>query len=433
MKILAIGASARSAAQSIQQAKHQVVALDLFVDRDLSEIAHCAAIREFPESIVEQAASWPDSSILLCGGMENYPEVVAELEKTHPIIGPNSKQILALRELENLARWVDAAEDNDWLRFPESSFPKERKTSVIDIEPSADDGAAVPPFDQRLWKPVRGSAGMRIKKLTVNEPVDFSLGYAQRFISGPVLGITFLCRPGSTCILGAMRNVTLSDLVPVSFEHEIHSPFQYAGSMGPIDLKHHVAARLEQWVDKTAQSIEYCGLLQADFIVGNDGFLYLLEFNPRWTASMELIEFSTGLNLVQEQIDAQFGSSRSPIRFPASNSTNRHAQWMKRILYASQRQTISKETSDAMMQRSTSRWNSSNELSTEVTNNVGWADIPNADTQIDSGTPIATILAKQTRNRSSDARHSMAPNANDMLAWPEIDEIIDTIPRSLAL
>ncbi len=417
MKILVIGASARAASQSVYRAGHEAAALDLFVDRDLREIADCESIREYPESIVEQAKRWPDHAILLGGGMENFPDVVAELEKGHTIVGPNASQIRRLRSLENWQSWVAELGIDDWLRFPTT-----RAVGELGIESS--DSAFLDGLDGWLVKSRRSAGGLQVFSASPTTIAPLSDAYLQRYVPGPVLGVSFSCTENQCSILAVMRNLKLSELHLDEKPSSTTTPNLYAGSVGPYFMASETQTRLENWVQKIASSIGYRGVLQADFIHGDDGYLYLLEWNPRWTASMELIEMCFKTNLVEEQLRLQFKQADfSAPRLQATEWGSVQAQ--KRILYATREIRISSACSDAMMARSNWWTNPPSDMSSVA----GWADIPPADTPVEVGSPIATIWAIRSRSRHTNELSAIDASSSSFDRWLEIDELLKTFAQ----
>jgi predicted ATP-grasp superfamily ATP-dependent carboligase len=86
-------------------------------------------------------------------------------------------------------------------------------------------------------------------------------------------------------------------------------PFAYAGSLvGPVfgGATAAVARAAEAAVDRLAAAFALCGLFGVDFL--HDGArLLLLEVNPRYTASMELMEAATGAPLLDLHLDGLAG------------------------------------------------------------------------------------------------------------------------------
>ncbi len=150
-----------------------------------------------------------------------------------------------------------------------------------------------------------------------------------------------------------------------------------------------------------AKECNYQGLIQVDFIETREGDLFLLEINPRWTASMELIELVTGRNLFldhcfacsNEQMD--FGLMVDDVyRFKSNTvllkNNLSNAIWAgKRICYASKPLEVDQTMSDFLFDRNRFR---------EESNHLGrywyrWADIPRPGVRIESMEPIATFIA----------------------------------------
>jgi predicted ATP-grasp superfamily ATP-dependent carboligase len=66
-------------------------------------------------------------------------------------------------------------------------------------------------------------------------------------------------------------------------------------------------AALDGFAERVACHANWLGLWQADFIRKNDRW-YLLEINPRWTASMELLDASMGLKNSAIALPGLFGT-----------------------------------------------------------------------------------------------------------------------------
>jgi len=405
-KILIIGASARAAAQASRRAGLEVAALDLFVDRDLRSIAECETIREYPASIVEQAKHWPNHAVMFCGGMENFPDVVAELEKKHEIIGPNASQITSLRRLRNWQSWATNPGCDDWLRFPETHTEANGECDF--------NGGKI-----WLMKSHRGAGGMQVRRCHSSESFEASHSYIQRFVPGRVLGIVFRCFPQNTTILGVTRNLTPGELLQGKSTASELPPFLYAGSVGPLHLQTERETNLSEWIDSISVSVNYRGLLQADFVEGADGRLYLLEINPRWTAGMEIIEMCSGINLVHEQLRAQFQAFQEAL--PSESNPKRDA--IKLIVYAAQKQIVCQQTSDAMMFHSS--WHT--DQSDDEIGITGWADIPNVGTEINVGTPVATAWGLRLHRNEANLTEGDENERSILAEWPALSTMIEKI------
>ncbi|HAL13070.1 MAG TPA: hypothetical protein DCP67_04590, partial [Planctomycetaceae bacterium] len=79
--------------------------------------------------------------------------------------------------------------------------------------------------------------------------------------------------------------------------------FQYCGSVGPLRVADSLSMAISTMASEIAHRCGIVGLFGLDFKVRNNQ-IWLLEINPRFTASMDLLSNGTGANLIQQHIDA---------------------------------------------------------------------------------------------------------------------------------
>jgi uncharacterized protein len=146
------------------------------------------------------------------------------------------------------------------------------------------------------------------------------------------------------------------------------------------------------------------GLWQADLVGVHDDW-WLLEINPRWSSSMELLDAQHELQLIDRHVLAIEGSDpfaldAEPFERTSNASIGGHLG--KAIVYASRATSVPSAIRDewwahrwrgTLRDRSADHW---------------WADIPNDGSRIDRGYPICTSIARgesleQTRQRLVDA------------------------------
>ncbi len=376
--LLIIGASCRAAAWSACRAGYQTTTLDLFADRDTGEMTDCHTIRSFPDSIVEQAREFRDHRIVLAGGMENFPSIVAELEKRHTIVGPNAQQIVALRSLDNLQQWTSQAGMANIL-FPYTIHdPKllERNHSTDENGPDStlttsssrppNRSIEVIPKTRWLRKSKRSAGGLGVGYWRGELELDFTQNYLQERIEGECLGVVVRCTTDGAQFIGATRNRTYKD-------------FMYGGSEGPIVLPYAKIQRIERLMRTIATAIGYVGLLQTDFILTSTDTLYLLEVNPRWSAGLEVLELATDQSIMADYL------GEKPDRTEVAHGTLTTPFFVKHIWYAPSSGIVSPMLSDWLMARA---------YHAPSCPPFGWADIPKANIHVSQGQPIATLIAK---------------------------------------
>lgn len=95
-----VGASARAAAHSLARAGYAPWAVDLFADRDLRLMAPCVRcpLADYPAALPELCDPFPPGPVLYTGGLENHPDVVAELALRRLVLGNSADVLRAARD-----------------------------------------------------------------------------------------------------------------------------------------------------------------------------------------------------------------------------------------------------------------------------------------------------------------------------------------------
>ncbi len=110
--------------------------------------------------------------------------------------------------------------------------------------------------------------------------VLLSRAYLQRWVPGRTFGATFLSDGSSASLLGVCSG---------RFTKHAGRPFVYAGSLGPVALGEEFTEPMERMGAHVVQQSALKGLFNVDLIIDGE-VIWLLEVNPRWSASCELIE-----------------------------------------------------------------------------------------------------------------------------------------------
>jgi predicted ATP-grasp superfamily ATP-dependent carboligase len=267
--LLIIGASARAAAFSALRAGLRPWCADLFADADLR--ARCPAVRlsgRYPDGFADVLAAAPAAPWVYSGGLENHPRLVSRLARLRPLWGNDSTALSAARDPEVVAATARSA------GVP---APAVRRSA---------DGA--PGGGRWLLKPLRGAGGVAIRVYSggENEPIRAS-SYLQQYIEGEPRAALFVADARETRLLGVTRQLIGADWLHAT-------PFQYCGSIGPLSLAADERAALERLGAVLTARCGLRGLFGVDG-VWSDGAFWPVEVNPRYTASVEVLEFATGL------------------------------------------------------------------------------------------------------------------------------------------
>jgi predicted ATP-grasp superfamily ATP-dependent carboligase len=346
--LLILGASARAAAWSAQRAGFETVAGDLFLDEDLR--AGCPAWRceRYPKDFVRIAAAAPAGPWMYTGGLENYPDLVDRIGEERPLWGNAGAVLRAVRDPFHVA------------------------------EVLADAGIATPgltanprglPCDGTwLRKPRRSSGGYAIRRLSEpSDPAKSTSDYFQEFVPGTPCSAVFVAAGGQAVLLGVTEQI----VGDASYQT---SEFRYAGSIGPLALGNEQRRLWETIGNRLASAFELVGLFGVDAIVANDT-VWPIEVNPRYTASIEIIERGTGIRSIALHAAA---CRDSALPSPRATTKSIHG---KAIVYADRELTI--RESFALLVEQTSAGQEWPVL----------GDIPAVGTTIADRHPIVTVFA----------------------------------------
>jgi uncharacterized protein len=377
-KIAIVGFSARAAAQCAKRQGFEVIAVDFCSDRDLLSDCQQHYHLQDPNWHVAFNATHPTVPILLTGGMENRIHLIEKCESSALKSGPNAIQLQAMRSLDNWAAWAVACD----LGWPVTLTDAGEIQRVDEMFPS------------REWiaKPFSGAGGNGIVEWTSREDRDRALGsepttgYVQQRLPGESIGVTFLSSNVGSTIVGA----TASWKSEASF---VGGPiYAYRGSYGPISLTCEQIERLQRFATLVGIETGLVGLWQADFLL-HQGELTLLEINPRWSASMDILDVCLSIPLIRfhracicDSLSVeQFLQVASECYGQAMSS--RKSMLGKLIVYAPRSCVITPLQSERWWSQ---RWTS--DMNCGATP-YQFADIPNPSTTVSVGDPLLTVMA----------------------------------------
>lgn len=352
--IIIVGASARAAAFSALRAGLKPYAIDLFADSDLCAACEAVKIDHYPSDFAKALAVAPAAPWLYTGGLENYPRLIEHMAATRPLFGNPADVLRQVRDPELLAAR---------LRSAGFSVPDSR------LAAPADDGTG----NRWLRKPRRSSAGLGIRwHHAGNARRDGGREYYQKYIPGASCSAVFAASRGVREFLGATDQQSGVSGLP-------EQPFLYAGSAGPRILSAEEEEQLKRLGEVLARDFGLRGLFNVDYV--HDGqLIWPLEVNPRYSASMEVLEYALGRNLLARHIEG-FG-----LRFPADldffvRRASRFAA--KGIVYATKDCRVTQH-----LEKLRDAWN-------EQPLVPCLADIPRIGDHIRRGQPVATVLAEE--------------------------------------
>jgi predicted ATP-grasp superfamily ATP-dependent carboligase len=343
--VILMGASVRALAASALRAGLVPWCADLFGDVDLARA--CAArvlpLAQYPGGFVALARDAPNVPWMYTGGIENAPELVDQMPRR--LWGIGGEALRAARDPQGLQALG--------LPLPAlATTPDERDA-------------------RRRWllKPLRSSGGLEIRPWQAGMAFDASQYYLQELRAGVPCSAVFLGRADGTArLVGASRQI-----IGATWLHA--RPFLYAGSIGPLPLPPRIEAAVRRWGEVLASALGLRGIFGCDFLLDDDR-AWLLEVNPRYTASVEILERASGEALLASHV-AAFAGRASTASLPQVEGVHGKA-----VLYAR----------EAMRFPERGPWLDALDMPL-ASLHVAYADIPRAGSVIARGRPVLTFFA----------------------------------------
>lgn len=335
--------------QSVIRAGLDAQAIDLFADRDLAECCPCTRIpaESYPSALPGLAVRQPDGPFLYTGALENHPGVVDAIAQKRPLWGNSASTLRAVRDPLRLATTLRLA------GLPHAQVHLSRSGLPLD--------------GSWLAKPLASSGGHGITPLTPHTQDTGRDCYYQQRLEGVPLAAIFLGSSAPAQLLGITRQIL----------GRPGAPFAYAGSLGPWPVPPEAREMLHRIGQVLTREFQLSGLFGVDFLLQGDQ-PWLIEVNPRYTASVEVLERATGTSLLAQHIAIFAPELRDLARPPSRASSPRVCG--KAILYADRTFTF-----PADLKLRSRR---------QAADDAALADVPWPGTRINAGEPILTVFAR---------------------------------------
>ncbi len=384
---------------SARAAGFEIWATDLFADSDLRALGPVEQVTEYPQGLLRALQSAPAGPWMYTGAIENYPDLIDDMAAVRPLYGNPSRVV---RQIRDPQVWSSVLETSGF-SVPRITF------HAAEI---ATDGTW-------LIKPLRSAGGHNVRvwdqaaadehtHRTAKRQLEF---FFQQRINGQPISAVFVASEGEVVLLGVTRQLLSGDIrrdsdawhsdvatdagtpqraFPTDSDATPRSAFpteafRYAGSIGPLAIDDTFYRRLQEIGAVLSRQFKLIGLFGVDAIL-TPGDVYPVEINPRYTASIEVLERASALRTSDRRAHRllaiewhEAACCYRSLPDPISQSTSACAG--KLIVYASCSFTIS----DTAV-----RW--------AILQSLGQArprvaDIPLGGTAIQAGHPILTLLA----------------------------------------
>lgn len=379
--ILLVGASVRALMESAVESGYEVIGIDFFGDIDARwqgktiNLAEDYGLKPTVKHVLEVAKTISCDGLVYASGPENHPEELYYWQKKGILRGNGTSTLTKVRNPWKLRQSLGQI----GAKMPRFCSVGEWKYH---------------PEDRKRWllKPLNRGGGHGIAELSrkkedvynllssLYQPVQFIV---QEYIAGIPGSVTFLADGRKAVTLGTSRQLIREDILrPFIYEGNI-VPLDIHKFMNPLDFEKQITIICEQ----LTKDFRVIGINTVDFIINEEG-IWILELNPRWSASVELIEKSLEKRLFAYHLAACEGVAFTQIIQQYKTLTNKLYFWGKRIVYAPAPSVIENRT----MRQLQSLYDQ------------GIRDIPSTGTIIAKGQPLCTVLAEGVTDQECNMR-----------------------------
>jgi predicted ATP-grasp superfamily ATP-dependent carboligase len=380
--LLIFGASARAAAQSALRAGLHPWCADLFADEDLRACAPTMRLPgRYPEGFADLVATDLPGPWMYTGGLENWPALVERMARRRPLWGNGLWPLVDVRNPRNLHNVLHDA----GLPTPATLW----------------DPKALPPDVRWLVKPLRasGGSGIRFWAGRYTRPRSIPDHYFQEFLPGEPCAALYVGDGKRARFLGLTRQIV--------GEPWLHAgPFRYCGSIGPLDPAVVRRPNLTRLGNVLAGGCRLRGLFGVDGVLSAEGTFSTVEVNPRYTASVEVLEHALDLKaLALHRLAFTAPDSLRDVTLPSPAPDTQIVG--KAILFARESFTFPAE----------GPWRDALERACAVEELPAYADIPHAGQEIEAGHPVLTFFTRADTVAGCQSALEAIAGDLDRLLW----------------
>jgi uncharacterized protein len=350
MRILILGVSVRAMVESAANSNYAVVALDAFGDRDLAAMAeshslhHDFQVRYGAAELFRASRQLEFNAIAYTANLENHPEILRRFAETNRVIGNSPQTVERVRNWETLFPKLKKA----GILVPKTFFPGKN----CDFDPE----------HRWLIKPVLSGGGHGIEFLRKDHPLGDHV-MLQEYIPGKPCSASFVSN-GHECVL-----VGVTEQLAGLGAFGAHG-FRYCGNVLPLrESNNEILKQLRGLAAFLTREYGLTGLNGMDFILKDDR-VWLTEINPRYSASMELIERAYGLPMFHLHMKASLDGELPDFKLESVLDSGMY--YGKAVLFAD-RDAIAPDTQYWMVRN--------------------FRDVPASGEKLHKGGPVCTILA----------------------------------------
>jgi predicted ATP-grasp superfamily ATP-dependent carboligase len=375
LRVLVAGTSTRAAADSAARAQFEVTAIDAFGDLDQHRAVRALSMpRDFGLSATARRMARASSrveadAVAYLSPFENHPNAVAMLARDHRLLGNPPDVLRRVRDPLLLSQTLQRHGIPTAVVHTHNAAPA---AVAGDRDPARDparggerDGSVHPGAREWMLKPLASGGGRRVRAWRGASALPGGC-YLQERIDGIPGSVTFVAAGGRCAVLGVSRQL----IGDAAFGA---TGYRYCGSMMSLDADDwwdgdvRVASGARVLADAISALFGMVGVNGVDFIV-RDGVPVAIEVNPRWSASMELVDRVCAVPVMAAHVESCMSDAVPRVDRPSGNGVIGKA-----VVFATADVTVG----------DTRRWLARDEV----------RDVPWPGTSIGRGEPICTVFA----------------------------------------
>lgn len=374
-------------AASANRAGYQVYAVDYFGDQDLKRLCHKSwsiirqeagkSCRRLVTSFNSEALlrlikeflrSYKVDAALLSSGLDDHVNVLLELNDLIPILGNHPDAIKRVRDKTRFFQELKRL----GIPHPGTAVAENFKEAK---EKAKDIGYPV------VVKPSRGFGGAGIRKARNSDDLERAYQAASFFGDAVLIQEYISGTPASVSLISSVKeasSLTVNKQLLGIREIGQFEPFGYCGNVVPFLAGEPVIKECKRVAEGVALHFGLIGSNGVDLVVSEEGAPHVIEVNPRFQGTLECVERTLGINVVETHVKACVQGTlpaivKQPLRF-----------CVRLILFASERSIVP-----------------------DLSAFEGVRDIPYTGVVVEKGEPICSVIAEGT-NRNSSVRAARA-------------------------
>jgi predicted ATP-grasp superfamily ATP-dependent carboligase len=338
-KVGIIGFNARPLASSVKRLGGQTYVSDYWGDLDLAKWSdeYTTVLSPIPgnrprgvvetpvymllvENFLNAFSEVEFDHVLIGSGFDDHADTLGPIAKSFPVTGNSPELMKRARDKKSLQKIAQ--------KFGIET-PKTIPVSSVDEIWEAVNGFSYPVVLRPRIS--GGGAGIRMfsSAVSLSNSLDkrdaFEL-YVQEYVPGIDISASVLA--------------SSSDAITLSIQGQLigmpsagrNCDFAYCGNYTPVALPDKARSLISEFSEFMVRSLHLFGSNGIDYVVGDDGVIYLLEVNPRIQGSLELLEAVSDISVSAMHFQACLG--KLPESLPAWRSG------VKMIVYASHDGTV---------------------------------------------------------------------------------------------